>query len=49
MPAWGEFYEIAGPDPHLMDPLDWRIASGGSTSSRHFLFYFRDDVRVHCR
>jgi hypothetical protein len=43
-PGWGEFYEIAGPDLHLMDPLDWKMAGGASTSSRHFLFYFRDET-----
>ncbi|MGY4505425.1 hypothetical protein ACVWYH_009382 [Bradyrhizobium sp. GM24.11] len=43
-PGWGEFYEIAGPDPHLMDPVDWKLAGGASTSSRHFLFYFRDET-----
>lgn len=44
-PEWGEFYELVGPDPHLMDPLDWKVASGVSTSSlRHFLFYLRDET-----
>jgi len=43
-PAWGEFYEIIGPGSQLMDPPDWQIAGGGSTSSRHFLFYFRDET-----
>ena len=43
-PGWGEFYEIVGPDPHLMDPIDWKIAGGVSTSARHFLFYFRDET-----
>lgn len=43
-PAWGEFYEIAGPDPHRMEPIDWRVVSGVSPSSRHFLFYFRDET-----
>jgi hypothetical protein len=43
-PAWGEFYEIAGPDPHLMDPMDWKIANGVSNPPRHFLFYFRDET-----
>jgi len=41
-PEWGEFYEIAGPDPYLMDPTDWTIASGVSNPLRHFLFYLRD-------
>ncbi|RXH14775.1 hypothetical protein [Bradyrhizobium guangzhouense] len=43
-PKWGEFYEISGPDPNLMVPIDWKIAGGASTSSRHFLFYFRDET-----
>lgn len=43
-PSWGEFYEIADPDPHLMDPTDWKMARGASTLSRHFLFYFRDET-----
>lgn len=43
-PSWGEFYEIAGPDPHLMQPTDWKMARGAPTSSRHFLFYFRDET-----
>jgi hypothetical protein len=43
-PQWGEFYEIVGPDQHLMDPEDWRTVSVASTSSRHFLFYFRDST-----
>ena len=43
-PEWGEFYEITGPDTHLMDPTDWKIASSVSNPSRHFLFYFRDET-----
>jgi hypothetical protein len=43
-PEWGEFYEIAGPDRHLMDPIDWKIASGAANPARHFLFYFRDNT-----
>ncbi|UQD76810.1 hypothetical protein JEY40_20920 [Bradyrhizobium japonicum] len=43
-PEWGEFYEIAGPDPDAMDPADWNIAGGASTALRHFLFYFRDET-----
>jgi hypothetical protein len=41
-PAWGEFYEISGPDP-LLDKIDgWRIIDQESNGSRHFLFYLRD-------
>jgi len=43
-PSWGELYEISGPDPNLMQPTDWKIAGGASTTSRHFLFYFRDET-----
>lgn len=43
-PRWGEFYEISGPDPNLMEPIDWKITGGASTSSRHFLFYLRDET-----
>jgi hypothetical protein len=43
-PSWGEFYEIVGPDPHLMNPIDWKLAGGASPWSRHFLFYFRDET-----
>jgi len=41
-PAWGEFYEITGPDSRLDDPDDWVTVKKSSRSSRHFLFYFRD-------
>lgn len=43
-PEWGEFYEIEGPDPHMMDPIDWMTASGVANPARHFLFYFRDNT-----
>nr|AWM01062.1 hypothetical protein CIT40_14140 [Bradyrhizobium amphicarpaeae] len=43
-PCWGEFYEIVGPDPHLMEPIDWTLVKETSTSSHHFLFYFRDET-----
>ena len=26
-PSWGEFYEISGSDPHLMDPTDWKVGA----------------------
>lgn len=32
-PSWGEFYEIAGPDPHLMDPTDWKMALSPARSA----------------
>ncbi len=41
-PAWGNFYEISGDDPHLDEPTDWRVIKPDSRCSRHFLFYFRD-------
>lgn len=40
-PAWGEFYELTGPDT-LSGPQDWHeLAADGR---RHFLFYFRDQT-----
>jgi hypothetical protein len=43
-PAWGEFYELSGDDPHLDEPHDWVIINRGSNPLRHFLFYLRDDT-----
>jgi hypothetical protein len=43
-PEWGEFYEITGEDPYLDEPSDWVTINKGSNSSRHFLFYFRDET-----
>jgi hypothetical protein len=40
-PAWGEFYELTGPDDVAAQPDDWMNASN-EMSGRHFLFYFRD-------
>jgi hypothetical protein len=42
-PAWGEFYEISGPDPTLAGIDDWSEVKG-SSGTRHFLFYFRDNL-----
>lgn len=43
-PHWGEFYEVAG-DLRLADcPDDWIELGPASSSSRHFLFYFRDET-----
>ena len=41
-PAWGEFYEISGPDSRLDEPDDWKTINEASSAIRHFLFYFRD-------
>src|SRR5262245_43500336 len=43
-PAWGEFYEVSG---HLkLDhcPQDWHIVRAVGQTSRHFLFYLRDNT-----
>jgi hypothetical protein len=45
-PAWGEFYEVSGTDDLrlLEEPTDWTTINKASRSSRHFLFYFRDET-----
>jgi hypothetical protein len=43
-PAWGEFYEIAGPDLLAEQPDDWRPVPIVGTGRRHFLFYLRDET-----
>jgi|SRR5450631_2190433 hypothetical protein len=43
-PAWGEFYELARPDPRLDEPQDWKVVDRTSNADRHFLFYLRDDT-----
>jgi len=45
-PQWGEFYELVGDDPTLIEVNDW-IRVAGSDGTRHFLFYFRDEM-VEC-
>ena len=42
-PAWGEFYELIGPDDVANQPDDW-VNIESEHSGRHFLFYFRDDT-----
>jgi len=43
-PRWGEFYEVAG-DLRLAEcPDDWIEIRQVQNSSRHFLFYFRDET-----
>ena len=43
-PNWGEFYEVGG-DLRLAEcPDDWVKLSSSQVSSRHFLFYFRDET-----
>ncbi len=43
-PQWGEFYEIEG-DLRLSEcPNDWVEVGPIQESSRHFLFYFRDET-----
>ena len=43
-PAWGEFYEIVGDDPHRNAPSDWHELAPRADSTRHFLFYLRDST-----
>ena len=41
-PQWGEFYEVNGDLRLTKCPDDWVTLGRAQTSSRHFLFYFRD-------
>jgi len=41
-PAWGEFYEIVGPDGLAHAPIDWKATNRINAGKRHFLFYLRD-------
>ncbi|WP_333900116.1 hypothetical protein [Agrobacterium pusense] len=41
-PRWGEFYELIGPDPDR-DAVSWEKIGADTASTRHFLFYFRDE------
>lgn len=43
-PRWGEFYELVGDDPARLLPGDWVVTLPENDSSRHFLFYLRDDT-----
>ena len=43
-PAWGEFYEIVGPDRLAEQPDDWQVLSENPAGTKHFLFYFRDET-----
>ena len=43
-PAWGEFYEIVGPDPLAHAPADWKTTNRTDAGKRHFLFYLRDET-----
>jgi len=42
-PRWGEFYELIGPDPDR-DAVSWEKIGADTVSSRHFLYYFRDET-----
>lgn len=42
-PRWGEFYELIGPDPDR-DAVSWEKIGTDTASSRHFLYYFRDET-----
>jgi hypothetical protein len=43
-PDWGEFYQVQG--DLLLDrvPKDWTVLSTPESSSKHFLFYLRDET-----
>ncbi len=43
-PAWGEFYEVSGDLKLAECPSDWKAISPEVGDTRHFLFYFRDDM-----
>lgn len=43
-PAWGEFYEIIGPDSAIDQPEDWVEIHSNNAGQRHFLFYLRDNT-----
>jgi hypothetical protein len=43
-PRWGEFYLVQGNDELLQAPDDWRFVAPTGCTTRHFLFYFRDDT-----
>lgn len=38
---WGEFYQVIGGSPDVVDATDWNIV-GTSNSHNHYLFYLRD-------
>jgi len=42
--AWGEFYEIVGPDALANAPTDWKTTNVVNAGKRHFLFYLRDET-----
>jgi len=43
-PAWGKFYEIKGDARLDRSPKDWHVLTEAVDSSRHFLFYLRDET-----
>lgn len=43
-PAWGEFYEVGGDLKLTECPEDWKALLSGVGETKHFLFYFRDDM-----
>jgi hypothetical protein len=43
-PAWGEFYELLGPDDQRLKPMDWHELTPPTADQRHFLFYLRDST-----
>ena len=43
-PSWGEFYEVRGDLRLDEDPEGWILVGATRSTSRHFLFYLRDDT-----
>jgi hypothetical protein len=42
-PRWGEFYEVAGDLRLEQFSREWHLVSEATSTTRHFLFYFRDE------
>ena len=42
-PQWGEFYQIIGSSPTVVDAKDWKIV-GTNKTGNHYLFYLRDST-----
>lgn len=42
-PAWGEFYEVSGDLLLEQVPGDWNSRAEPTETSKHYLFYFRDE------
>lgn len=42
--SWGEFYEVFDAVPSIAEPQDWKFLGSELQSTRHFLFYLRDNT-----